>query len=153
VTITTMALTLLRNTNHIRQHPDAPHILHSITTATRNAQRAIDRPPARVYAGPCPTCGHDLLAQPGRAIIYCPCGQPSVIAERQEAMRTALEDHLGNATYAARACTGLGLPITPETIRKWVQRGKLAPHGGLLRIGDVITLALEQRAKLAQRGQ
>ena len=161
MTITDDALTLLRNTGRIRQRPDAADILAAITEATRDAQRVIDRPPPRVYAGPCPHCQADLLGQPGRAVVYCrTCGEPSIVAERQEAMRAALEDHLGNARYASRACTGLGLPITEERIRQWVHRGKLTPRPGfdhdgnlvkLLRIGDVIDLALAQRARLAQR--
>ena len=153
-TIDAMAMWMLRRGTRIRQHPAAADMLHTISQAVRDAQRVIDRPPSRVYAGPCPHCHHDLLSLPGRTIVYCRnCGEPSVIAERQEAMRQALEDHLGNASYAARACTGLGLPVTPEIIRKWAERGKLVTHGGLYRIGDVITIALDQRAKLAQRGQ
>jgi hypothetical protein len=147
-----MAMELLAITGRIRQHPDASHLLDDVTMAVRTAQRAIDRPPARVYAGPCPVCGADLLGQPGRSVIYCPCGQPSVVADRQEAMRAALEDHLGNAMYAARVCTGLGCPVNDATIRKWAERGKLTTHGGLYRIGDVLDLALAMRAKLAGRG-
>ena len=150
-TIQAMALALLHQVPRIRQREDAPDSLAALTQATRQARRVIDRPPSRVYAGPCPQCGADLLAMPGRSVITCACGQPVVIAERQEAMRQALEDHLGNAAYAARACTGLGLPVTPEVIRKWAERGKLVPHGGLYRIGDVITLAIGQRARVAQR--
>jgi hypothetical protein len=150
--ITPMAMALLAATPRIRQHPDAATILATIADAVHHAQRAIDRPPARVYAGPCPNCGNDLLGQPGRTVIYCPCGMPSVIAERQEAMRAALEDHLGNAMYASRVCTGLGCPISDTAIRKWAERGKLTTHGGLYRIGDVLDLALAMRARLAQRG-
>jgi hypothetical protein len=151
-TITGIAMALLHTTGRLRQHPDAAVMLATISEAVHYAQRAIDRPPARVYAGPCPACGADLLGQPGRDVIYCPCGQPSIVADRQEAMRIALEDHLGNAMYAARVCTGLGCPVTDTTIRKWAERGKLTPHGGLYRIGDVLDLALAMRARLAQRG-
>jgi hypothetical protein len=156
-TIQAMAITLLRNIPRIRQREDAADILAAITQATRNAQRTIDRPPPRVYAGPCPhtrddgtPCGTDLLAEPGRSIAYCrTCGEPSVVAERQEAMRDALQDYLYTSTEMSKVLVGLGCPnVTSSVVRGLVYRRRVVPHGmnqsghALYRVGDVLDLVL-----------
>jgi hypothetical protein len=156
-TIQAMAITLLRNIPRIRQREDAPDILATITAATRDAQRVIDRPPPRVYAGPCPhihddgaPCGTDLLAEPGRSIAYCrTCGEASVIAERQEAMRDALRGYLYTSTEMSKVLVGLGCPnVTSAVVRGLVYRRRIVSKGvdqsghALYRVGDVLDLVL-----------
>lgn len=139
-----MAWWLLRSIDRVRQHPDAGTALAGITHAVRRAQQAIDRPPGRVYAGPCQQCGLDVLARPGSTSAACRgCGQVCDVAARQAAMRDQLADHLGSVSYAAVIVTALGCRVSDSTVRTWTRRGKLTPRpGGLYRIGDVLDLAL-----------
>jgi len=163
--IAAMAHWLLASLGRLRQHPDAPQWLHGITQAVRHAARVIDRPPARVYAGPC-DCGTDLTAPPGTTQVVCPtCGATHPIAERQERMRTQLDDYLGTATYAAAILPGIGIHVTAGTIRVWASRHRLearhvVPARGLsgveqplYRLGDIITLALARDAASAGLGR
>jgi len=146
--IAAMAMWLARRMPAIRTHPDAATIHRGVTTTVAQVRRTVDRPPARTYAGPCPACGADLLARPGRAVITCGCGQPSIVADQRAAMRAALEDHLGSAVYCARVATGLGWPTTPERIRQWAHRGHIGQRpGGLYRVGDVLDRVLQRDAR------
>jgi hypothetical protein len=156
--IAAMARWLLARTGRIRQHEGAADCHHGVTRAVRDAMRAIDRPPQRVYAGPC-DCGTDLTAKPGRSLVSCPsCGASYGVAQRQEWMRTQLEDTLGTAAYAAAVLPGIGVHVTAGAIRMWASRHKLEARPGVprpggaaqprYRLGDVMALA---RAAAAER--
>jgi hypothetical protein len=142
--IATLAYDLLRRITDLRNHPDAGAAVRDITAAVHHAQAAIDRPPSRIYAGPCPNCHADLIGKPGQPSITCrQCGRPYDVAERHAALRIQLDDHLDTPPRLAHVITALGYPVTPELIRKWASRGKLAARpGGMYRAGDVITLAM-----------
>ena len=149
-----MAIWLLRHTPAWRNHPHAATLADDLIRAVQRAQRAIDRPPARAYAGPCPTCSTDLVYRPGLTTITCRgCGTTYNTAELQAALRDQLEDLLGTAVWVAGISGIFGPPLKDTTIRKWVERGKLLQRpGGLLRLGDVLDVAHDQRVRLAQRG-
>jgi hypothetical protein len=147
----------------VRQHEAAADILAEVTAAVRQAVRAIDRPAQRAYAGPCPACHTDLLFKPGHTRVTCTgCGTTYDIAERQEHMRTQLDDYLGTATYAAAILPGIGVHVTAAMIRGWAHRHMLevrvvvparGPSGieqPLYRLGDIVTLALAREAAKAQ---
>lgn len=157
-TLPAMALWLARHMDRVRQHEAAADILTEVTAAVRQAVRVIDRPPPRVYAGPC-DCGTDLITKPGRTLVSCPaCGATYGIAERIDWMRTRLDDHLGSATYAAAILPGIGVYVTAAMIRGWAFRHQLevrlivparydgGPDQPQYRLGDIITLALAREA-------
>jgi hypothetical protein len=128
-TLPSMALWLIGHMDRVRRHEAAADIVHEVTAAVRQAVRAIDRPPQRVYAGPCPDpgCRADLLTWPGHTTITCPgCGTIHDIATRQEHMRTQLDDYLGTATYARAILPGIGIHVTAATIRGWAFRHRTA---------------------------
>lgn len=149
-----MSAWLLRRVELIRHTEVASECVDEITAAVRNARRAIDRPAAMRYAGPCDECGTDLLAKPDAPRVYCrECGVSYDVADRQMWMRAQLEDHLGNASYVAAIATALGVTISAKTIRTWMDRKKLQPahyqpakiEGGrprpIFRVGDVVRVA------------
>ncbi|MDT7683995.1 MAG: hypothetical protein QOG57_4305 [Pseudonocardiales bacterium] len=48
------------------------HVLaDEVRYAVGVTRRAIDRPPERVYLGPCDRCTHDLYASPGDPAVIC----------------------------------------------------------------------------------
>jgi hypothetical protein len=161
-TLPAMALWLARNMDRVRRHEAAADICREVTAAVRHATRVIDRPPQRVYAGPC-DCGRDLLTKPGRTLVSCPaCGATYGIAERIEWMRSRLDDHLGSAAYAAAVLPGIGIHVTASMVRGWAHRHRLEARcvlpprypGGLeqplFRLGDIMTLALAREAARSQ---
>jgi hypothetical protein len=161
-TLPAMALWLARHMDRVRQHEAAADIVREVTAAVRHATRVIDRPPQRVYAGPC-DCGRDLRGWPGRTLVSCEaCGATYGIAERQEWMRNRLDDHLGSAEYAAGVLPGIGIHVTAAMVRGWAHRHRLEARcvipprypGGLpspqYRMGDIIGLALAREAARSQ---
>lgn len=149
--IPAMALWLIRHLHRLRQLDGAADALDQIADAAAAGQRAIDRPPARIYAGPCDECGLDLLAKPGALTVVCRrCDELYDVPARQAWMREQLEDYLGNAAYVAMVVTAMGCRVSSATVRKWAQRDRLtARPGGLYRIGDVLDLALARNIPAA----
>lgn len=162
-TLPSMSRWLLRHVDRIRTHEAADEAHDEITTAVQQTYHVIDRPADRTYAGPCThtesgeTCGADLYARPGVAETVCRlCGSEYRVEDRQAWMRGQLEDHLGSSSYVAMVATGLGVKVSPSTVRMWVLRHKLHPRhhapprtpGGdpqpLYRVGDVIAVAAGQ---------
>ena len=135
-----------------RQHEAAGEMVRQVTMAVRQAQRVIDRPAGRVYAGPC-DCGLDLYARPGQPHVTCRgCGAVHEVASRQEWMRAQLDDHLGNASWCAAIVTALGREVSPSTIRVWASRKRLIERpGGLFRVGDVMDRVVERDRVKAER--
>jgi hypothetical protein len=138
-----MAWRLAAGIDRLRQHAMA---FDEIAGAVRNAHRAIDRPPQRVYAGPCGGCGLDLLAKPGQAEVTCRgCGQRYDVAARQQWMRAELDDLLGTPAWCASAARALGLRVTDATVRQWIRRGRIELRpGGLVRAGDVLDRVIDR---------
>lgn len=124
--------------------------LHRVIWLTGRAQRVIDRPPERIYAGPCGLCGADLYALGGVTEVTCQvCGTAEDVARRRAFLLSKVDDQLATATETARALTSLDLPVTPERLRQWKHRGRLVTRGHgptghpLYRVGDVIELLVE----------
>jgi hypothetical protein len=158
--LTAMANWLTRHRQVLLGLPAADEALDQIHRALRDARYAIDRPPTKIYAGPCDECGHDLLAQPGATEVACGtclddegCTLVYPVAARQEWMRAETEDLLGNSAWVSAIVTQLGVKVSQSAIRMWVKRGKLTPRtflpprtvGGeprpMYRVGDVIEVA------------
>jgi hypothetical protein len=149
-----MARWLSTRLERLVRHPAAPEAHGEITTAVRAAQRAVDRAPERLYAGPCPECETSLHVRPGATRTTCrECGTGINVTERRQWMRDQCEDLLGTPSEVSAICAGLGVTVSPSTIRVWVSRKKLFPRrfvrpikeGGkpraLYRVGDVIKKA------------
>jgi hypothetical protein len=155
-----MAPWLIARLDVIRQHPRAGETVR-IRAKVNRALAVIDRKPERLYAGPCPRCGTDLLGQPGASVITCPCGTVHEVSERQYVMGEALWDTLGTVPWIVTAASALGVRLSEHTVRTWVKRGKLARHGerpaafggtpqAVYRFGDAMKLAAERPGRHAQ---
>jgi hypothetical protein len=150
-TLQAMARWLWLRHERLTRHPAADEAHDEITSAVRQAERAIDRHAERWYAGPC-VCTEDIYARPGAAMVTCPaCGSQYDVAERRGYLLEAAEDTLAGATLIAQALTSLGQPVTPDRVWKWAQRGRIVAHGTdlrgrpLYRVGDVIELLAGER--------
>ena len=142
---------LIREIENIRRHPTAGACLDEIRFAVRVGYRTIDRPPEKVYAGPCVECRADLYGYPrAREVVCRNCGTPHSTADRRAEMLAALRDHLATAAEIAAGIGELyGETINRKRINQWHHRGRLVDHGvtldthdPLFRIGDVLDLAV-----------
>lgn len=141
---------LLGSTATMRTHPAASELHDEITDALARGWRAIDRPAARHFAGPCEQCGADLYARPHAAELRCTeCGTGYDATDRRTWLLDQARDQLATASTIARALPGLlGRPVTPAMIRGYAHRGRLAPRPAdtagrnRYRVGDVIDLVM-----------
>lgn len=106
----------------------------AIVDAARNCRRAIDSPPDRAYAGPCPECARDLYHRPDAADVSCRgCGSKWDVGEVNAWMRGRIEEHMADKLVTAREGSTLlgrlGLPVEQGTIDKWRERKHLAEAG------------------------
>lgn len=154
-TTTSLARWLLARHKDLCAHPSAAEAVDEIGAAVRAAERIIDRPAERWFAGPC-DCDARLYAAPGAPTVTCrDCGSRYDVAERRAWLMDACEDQLAYGALIAQALTSLGQPVTPERIRKWAERGRIVAHGTDLRgrpqyrVGDIIDLVAEHHAKVA----
>jgi hypothetical protein len=156
-TLAGIATFLRRWVGWLRHHQAGFEAWHEILDAVKDARRIVDRPAEKVYAGPCDSCGQALYARP--AADYVTCRTPECeeltypVEERRRWMLGQIEDLIGGASYVATVCTGLGVKVSPSTIRMWVKRHKLQPRHynppitedgkprPLYRVGDVIRVA------------
>lgn len=155
-----MAAWLAQRLQRLAAHPAAPEAHGEICGAVRAAQRAVDRPAERQFAGRCPGCGAALYARPGAAQVRCrDCdAQPLDVETQREAMLAAIADQLMTAVQAADVLTRLAAPLPADTVRHWARGGRLIAHGhdagghALYRVSEVRELLIEklkreQRAK------
>jgi hypothetical protein len=143
---------LLDNLNTILTDPAAGVIADEIGYARHVAQRTIDKPTPRVYAGPCEDCGKDLYAHPSAAEVECKtpdCGAQYPIEARRRWLLGKAEDQLLTAAEMSRALPRLlGKPLTSAMLRGYAHRGRLTQHPPLprrpreplYRVGDVLDL-------------
>lgn len=147
-----LATALLIEHDRLAHHPAADEIHDGIVGVVERCRHAIDRPADLRYLGRCyidDTCDAGLWARPGVSRVQCQtCGA----TYDADALRTHLleevRDRTGTATEIARALTSLKQPVTPERIRTWAARGRIAQRGvepsprawPVYRIGDVMNL-------------
>lgn len=168
-TVVGLAGWLATHIDGVRQTDEAAALFEEVRYAIDQAVRVIDQPPQLFYAGPCDGCGADLYCgtddhgRPRAAFITCrTCGDRYDTAKRRAWLLNAAEDRLATATEIAQAIPALyGRQINVNTIRSWINRGRLLPrawlHDGLVhaqrqagtdrplcRIGDVIDLAQQR---------
>jgi hypothetical protein len=171
----TLLAWLLGAVDSIRMDEAAAQIYDEITYAHAQALRIIDRPEPEVYAGRCDSadvrvsaengqlrpevgeCGADLYARLGDKAVNCQaCGAVYDLAERKRELLDRVDNEWARPHVIANALTSLDEPITPETLRKWIERGHIKQvaiddHGkALYRVGDVrarIALLREVKAE------
>jgi hypothetical protein len=154
-TLADTARWLLRQRAALLGHQAVSEAVDGIGAAIRQARRAIDRPPATWYAGPCNVdgCVADLYARHGERYITCRvCGGTHSAMLREQWLMKQVADQLGTATEIARALSAFHPGLTPSMIRGYAHRGRILDRGSdevgrpLYRIGDVIDLLNERIA-------
>lgn len=134
-------------------HPAADEMWDEVTHVVARVRRVVDRPPERIYAGPCgagDACADHLYAYPGQSIARCAtCGAEHDVAERREWMIRYAADLRVTATVALGwARLLLDKTIPRGTWDSWTSRRRLLAHGTdarghpVYRFGDVRDLAL-----------
>lgn len=155
---------LLNHRDRIATSEHGPQLRDEISYAVDQVRRAVDRPPSRVYAGPCLTpgpdgqCREDLYAKLGADTVTCrTCDTTHDLNDRRAWLLAEAEDQLETATHIAQALSTLGQHVNATRIRKWAERGRIAPHGVNLRgdptyrVGDVIDLLAAERERESSR--
>lgn len=130
---------LARQVPFLRAHPEGAERVEYLLDVLGQAARVVDRPPDRVYLGPCVghvgvddgsevRCTEELYAVESRPEFTCPrCGWIYQLAERRAhllGLTTGLQ--LG-ATDCARALAGLGLDVTASRVRDYASRHLIEP--------------------------
>lgn len=126
----------------------ADEVLYSVARLERLASPGRRR---LVYVGSCSQCGADLLVRdPDEEATTCrECGAVEQIADAWDRLLTKARESLLPHTRATRVAELLaGVQVKDSTVRKWQQRGRVAPasrEGGirLYRVGDIEALALQ----------
>lgn len=154
-TLTHMAEFLAGQVQWIRNQPAGNEAHDELTTAIRNARRAVDRPQDRVYAGPCSTededdaaharylraifgiadvplptrCDGHLYAREGSTIATCDtCTRDMPLNDARDPLLARIDNMHLTATEIVTALGGLGQKINANTLRVWVHRGLLTNH-------------------------
>ena len=137
---------LLKHAESIRFDDAAAEIHDEITYAHRQVERAVDRSPERIYAGPCRQefaefcCVRDLYARPDGEIV-CDghrgdregCKAEHNVADRNAFIRAELEGRLLPLDNALDALRYWHLEEPPRrVVNDWVRRGRLPEYA----IGD-----------------
>lgn len=120
---------LLNHVTWLRHHRAGSDAVDEITSAVHKVRCVVDRPPERIYAGPCADCGGDMYGKPGAASVSCrPCGLEYDVAGRVEWMRAQVYGRLVTAREGVILLCRFGLPVQQKTIDKWVERKRLTVH-------------------------
>ncbi|PKW15946.1 hypothetical protein A8926_3728 [Saccharopolyspora spinosa] len=147
--------------NLLALHPAADELHDEITSVVARVRQVIDRPPDRIYAGPCDAqvegerCTDHLYARPGSHTARCAtCGTEHDVDER----RRWMIDYAADLRVTATVALGWTRLLLDKTIPRgtwdsWVSRGRIVPHGTdasgrpVFRFGDVRDLALAHVSK------
>ncbi|MEV4158996.1 hypothetical protein [Nonomuraea dietziae] len=156
-----MADWLARRVELLRHHSAGAEAVDELLEAVRQAEPVVDRPAERNFLGICSArlenggeCDSELYAPPGSSTASCrQCQTQHSVWERRQVLLTEAEEVLGTAVEISRAVTQLGQEVTPERVRQWAHRGRLAVadylderYGEglrtrpLYRLGDVLDL-------------
>lgn len=158
-TVPDMAAWLSARLSRLVRHPAAQEAHGEILAAVRDAQRVVDRPGERQFAGRCPGCGEALYARPGAKQVKCRedgCEAGVDVDAQRDAMLASIADQLMTATGCADVLTRLAAPLKAELVRQWGSRGRLIAHGHdaadhpLYRVSDVRDLLVEKLAREAK---
>lgn len=129
-TSASLACWLLAHVEWLRHHRAGPEAVDEMISAVNQVRRVIDRPPEKVYAGPCADCGGDMYGRVGAVTVECrPCGLEYDVAQMQDWMRKQVYGRNVTAREGAALLSRFGLEVTQGTIDKWHFRGRIANHG------------------------
>lgn len=117
-------------------HLSAGSCFRDIETAVRRSRQIIDRPPDKVFAGPCNTevrgfggsafCTEDLYAQPGKPTAVCKmCHTEHDVQKRREWMLEQINGQAADAGLLASILNQLDFQISSSTIRRYGAEGLL----------------------------
>jgi hypothetical protein len=162
-TIAGVAAWLRPRVGWLRYHEAGQEAVDGICDAVAAVRRCVDRPPERLYAGPC-DCGLDLYARLDAAYVECYAeehGEKGLVwpvGERRAWLLRSAEDVLATSLEISRALTRLSQPVTTSKIRGYVARGRLVQRGArsengkqvaLWRLGDVLAIVAPEQEKVA----
>lgn len=126
----TVARWMLHHVTWLRHHRAGADAVDEIVSAVNKVRWAVDRPPERIYAGPCQDCGGDLYAKPDAAQVECrPCGVFYDVAEMVSWMRTEAQGRLVTAKEGALLLCKFGYETTRNRIDLWHFRKLIAVAG------------------------
>lgn len=149
---------LLTNVETVRWDEAAGQIIEEITGLHRDLERAVDRSPSRIYAGPCAECKVDLYApwRPGsdefddrdEKEFTCDgyrspedgCGETYTWSARRPWLASEIRGAMVTIDALIDALPDLfpDLPVPPQaSFRGWVRDGRLMDHGRD-RVGDLL---------------
>lgn len=157
---------LLASVEWIRHHADAAECADEIADAVARARQAVDRRQSRNYAGPCRAdveahgdegescCVAELHGTVGaRDVICAQCATRHDAAARRAWLLQIAEDQLATVAELAALLGDGDRPMSTNTIKAWVKRGRLMAHGeytpALYRIGDAVDLVYGTRRESA----
>lgn len=171
-TLTVLSIWLLAWVPWIRQQQIAGDVHRAVTHRVARLRASIDTRPERIYAGPCAaplsnlasevdmTCPEDLYASRGSAWVTCQgCGARHDVQGRQDWLLTVAENQLETVGTLAQAVTSLGRPVSRDSIKGYVARGRLVAHGldtagrSLYRVGDLLDVLAEVAASKARAAE
>jgi hypothetical protein len=141
---------LSRNVVAIALSEGASEAFDEIDAAVKAAHRVIDRPPGRLYIGPCGEvlsgvrCEADLFVTMGHYETRCPvCGATHSVDDRREQLRDQVRGILGTAAELARLLPWiLDSPITRKRITYYERTKMIFPRNvsgtKMYQIGEII---------------
>lgn len=98
-------------------------------------------------------CLVEIYAKPTADVVVCrSCKTPHNVTDRRAWLLTQAEDQLAHAELIGQALASMGEAVTPDMIKGYATRGRIAPHGhriiegkqrALYRVGDVIAVVRE----------
>ncbi|UGT65305.1 hypothetical protein LTT66_18215 [Nocardia gipuzkoensis] len=128
----------------------AGECFEEISAAVAAAHRAIDRPPGRMYIGPCREelsgiyCEADIYVTIGHAEARCPmCGTTHMVEERRDMLREQVRGILGTAAELSRLLPWIvDSPITRKRITYYERIKAIMPRNvngeKMYQVGEVI---------------
>jgi len=122
-------------------------------------ERALERPPAPTYLGPCPSrnCPGEIHLRAHHSMGRCPaCGREVSIVEQRAFLDRELADRLLTLAEIPRALHHLGLTVPASTVRRWASGPEPAlrpavPGEALYRLAEAKSLAASRRRRTAAR--
>lgn len=156
-----IAAWLAHHTVSISCSESAGECFDEISAAIAAASRVIDRPPGRMYIGPCGEtlngvrCDADIYITLGRPEARCPvCGATHDVDQRRAALHHQVRSMLGTAAELARLLPWImDSPITRKRITYYERIKKVMPRKvngqTMYQVGEVIDAHVQFEAKHA----
>lgn len=142
---------------HTTASTATPVYAREIHALTAKARRMLEPDRPAVIIGPCPldSCGTVLTAAEDATLVKCPaCGNSwdPAFVRAARARRLLASEKTGTQPQIGRMLSAMGVDINRSTLRSWIHRGQLEPHGSIdgkpaYRLADVYRLALDKETR------